>query len=48
MNPKDIKCRCIWVYCNEECKCSECGNCPKYLPGYANRNDLKTEKEVLQ
>ena len=34
MNPKDKKC--IWEYCNDECKCSECENCSKYKPGYAN------------
>lgn len=34
MNPKDKKC--IWKYCNDECKCSECENCSKYKPGYAN------------
>ena len=34
MNPKDKKC--IWEYCNDECKCSECKNCPNYKPGYAN------------
>ena len=34
MNPKDKKC--IWEYCNDECKCSECENCSKYKPGYEN------------
>lgn len=34
MNPKDKKC--IWEYCNDECKCSECENCSKYKLGYAN------------
>ena len=34
MNPKDKKC--IWEYCNDECKCSECENCSKYKQGYAN------------
>lgn len=40
MNPKDKKC--IWEYCNDECKCSECENCSKYKPGYAN-----TKKQII-
>lgn len=34
MKPKDRKC--MWEYCNEECKCSECERCSNYRPGYAS------------
>lgn len=26
--------KCIWIYCDEKCKCSNCANCPNYKPNY--------------
>lgn len=39
MNLKDRKC--IYEYCDEVCKCSECKNCSYYRPKY----DIEKSKE---
>lgn len=31
--------KCIYIYCDEKCECSECENCPHYRPDYKNETE---------
>ena len=39
--------KCIYIYCNEKCECSECEKCPHYRPGYKKEAEEERMSEVV-